>query len=233
MDPTASDLTAALQKIMAASQGGSFIHQPATGNNSFDGGPGTRNFHGSSQHPSHPNTTATDYSWDGVMDFLKKQKQQGFDPKFNQETVYSQSKQGELMAEKRALTDRVKILEEQLQKQINANKDLVAKVHLLEFKLRQNTSKRGTFVSKNPVLVKGVVHHQRGNSDGIQNLAHKIVAHHTRGSSGSNGQLRTFEDNLDASQALLNQTLDDELNKQSVHQKTHSGNSHEPAEVTQ
>ena len=37
----------------------------------------------------------------------------------------------------------------------------------------------------NPKLIKP--RHQRGNSDGIQNIASRMFTHHTRGSSGSNG----------------------------------------------
>jgi hypothetical protein len=61
----------------------------------------------------------------------------------------------------------------------------------------------------NPTLFKGV-RHQRGNSDGIYTLKNKLTAlgNHTRISSGSNGYLKTFEDNLDAASALLTQTVE-------------------------
>jgi len=59
--------------------------------------------------------------------------------------------------------------------------------------------------------MKGFVHHQRGNSDGIQNLTtNKMIPtiHHTRGSSGSGGQLRTFEEHLDGSSHGHSHTID-------------------------
>jgi hypothetical protein len=55
----------------------------------------------------------------------------------------------------------------------------------------------------NHTLLKGP-RHQRGNSDGNMNLASRLhLGHHKRGSSGSNGMLKTFEESLDAGLALL------------------------------
>ena len=51
--------------------------------------------------------------------------------------------------------------------------------------------------------------HHRGNSDGVPSITSKLNAGtHTRGSSGNNAQMRTFEENLDVTSALLSQTLD-------------------------
>ncbi|CDW73793.1 calmodulin binding protein 3 [Stylonychia lemnae] len=103
------------------------------------------------------------------------------------------------------------------------------------------------FYNKNPQLTKPKgVRHQRGNSDGIQNIASRLfTSHHTRGSSGSNGQLKTFEENLDAGAAILSQTLelaqDNQTNSrtqaqnfanyyQAKHNKTNSSDTHETVE---
>lgn len=99
------------------------------------------------------------------MNFLKGQGQKSHD------------KELKLLAENKAYEERVKRLEEELSKQIIMNKDLVKKVRLMEFAMRQQ--------KKAPSFAKGTKH-KRGNSDGIQNLVHKIT-HHTRVSSGSGG----------------------------------------------
>ena len=65
----------------------------------------------------------------------------------------------------------------------------------------------GPLIGFNPSFMKRT-RHQRGNSDGIQNIASRIFAgHHKRGSSGSNGQSKTFEENMEAA-AILSQTLE-------------------------
>ena len=61
----------------------------------------------------------------------------------------------------------------------------------------------------NPTIFKSGARHHRGNSDGVPNLTSKLhFGHHTRGSSGSNGFLKTFEDNIEAACAMLSQALE-------------------------
>lgn len=101
----------------------------------------------------------------------------------------------------------------------------------------------------NPKLIRPKGRHQRGNSDGIQNIANRLFTHHTRGSSGSNGQLKTLEENLEAGAALLSQTLDlvqegNPANSRTMaqafanfhppfHQKTNSSDTHDTFESQQ
>ncbi len=57
----------------------------------------------------------------GVMDFLREQE------------LKAQEREMKLVQEKRMLEERVKNLEDELQKQISINKEMAKKVRLIEF----------------------------------------------------------------------------------------------------
>jgi hypothetical protein len=139
-----------------------------------------------------------DYNWGGVMDFIK------------QTEMKAQEREHMLIKEKRILEERVERLEKELKGQKVKNDDMVKKINVLEFSLRQH-KKKGIVESKNSLKV---VRHQRGNSDGVQALyAQKMklatnANHNRQSSSGSTqGAVKTLEDNLEG-QSSMNHTLE-------------------------
>ena len=117
-----------------------------------------------------PDQESPVYDWAGVMNFLKGEGQK------------TQVRELKLIEENSTLKERVHKLEEELQKQLTINKELILKVRRMEYDMRQ--------IKKSPhlkTIVTGTKH-KRGNSDGIQNLVSKLAAaHHTRTSSRSGG----------------------------------------------
>lgn len=65
------------------------------------------------------------YSYQGVLEFLREQE------------ARVQEREGKLIGEKRQLEERVRALEEELQKQVALNKEMANKVRLIEFQMIQ------------------------------------------------------------------------------------------------
>ncbi len=61
----------------------------------------------------------------GVMDFLREQE------------LKAQERELKLIQEKRALEERVKNLEDELQKQIASNQEMAKKVRMIEFQIQK------------------------------------------------------------------------------------------------
>jgi hypothetical protein len=89
--------------------------------------------------PGHPGGGASGYSMQGVMDFLREQELKAHDRELK------------LIAEKRALEDRVKNLEDELQKQVLLNKEMAKKVRMIEVQVH----KRGEGSAAKPGLSVG------------------------------------------------------------------------------
>ena len=70
-------------------------------------------------------SAAPNYSWNGVMGFLKDQEYK------------AQEREQKLIIDKKALEERVKRLEDELGKQIQINKELVKKMRVMDFAMLQ------------------------------------------------------------------------------------------------
>jgi len=87
------------------------------------------------------------------MEFIKESEQK------------ASEREQALVAEKRLLEEKVDKLSQELKSQKAQNDDLIKKLRIMEFSMRQY-KKKGT---DEPVKqVKKIVRHQRGNSDGVQ-----------------------------------------------------------------
>ena len=80
---------------------------------------------------THPGGGPSGYSMQGVMEFLREQELKAHDRELK------------LIAEKRALEDRVKILEDELQKQVLLNKEMAKKVRMIEVQVQKRGEASG------------------------------------------------------------------------------------------
>jgi len=70
-----------------------------------------------------------DVNWNNIVDFLKDQQKQRY------------SKEAEWLFEKQQMASRINLLESQLKAQENINGDLIKRIKMLEFSLRQERIK--------------------------------------------------------------------------------------------
>ena len=158
------------------------------------------------------------YSWNGIMEFIKESEQR------------ASEREQLLVAEKKLLEEKVEKLSQEVKVQKAQNDELIKKLRIMEFSMRQ-FKKKGP--EEAPKQVKKVVRHQRGNSDGVQAFIPqrlKLLSNHAKNSSGSSqfGHVKTIEDegHLDRTMELYGEhaaKLSQTFHQQpAYHQKTES-----------